>query len=83
MCMHFNACYRDSWKYSMFQRLFFPEHTVISMQDLSVLNVCSKIEQHNGTVSIINGQRIKIDYFIESVPYRFLFMSRKTLETNE
>ena len=26
---------------------------------------------------------VKIDYFIESVPYRFLFTSRKTLETNE
>ena len=24
---------------------------------------------------------VKIDYFIESVPYRFLFASRKTLET--
>ena len=25
----------------------------------------------------------KIDYFIESAPYGFLFTSRKTLETNE
>ena len=41
---------------SMFPKLFFPEHTVISMQDLSVVNVCSKIELHNGIVSIINGQ---------------------------
>ena len=24
-----------------------------------------------------------IDYFIQSVPYGFLFTSRKTLETNE
>ena len=26
---------------------------------------------------------IKIDYFIESAPYGFLFTNRKTLETNE
>ena len=25
----------------------------------------------------------KIDYFLESAPYGFLFTSRKTLETNE
>ena len=29
------------------------------------------------------GREIKIDYFIESAPYGFLFTSRKTLETNE
>ena len=27
--------------------------------------------------------KIKIDYFIESASYGFLFTSRKTLETNE
>ena len=43
---------------SMFQRRFSPEHTliIISMQDFSVVNVCSKIELHNGIISIINGQ---------------------------
>ena len=41
---------------SMFQRLFSPEQKLISMQDLSVVNVCSKIELHNGIISIINGQ---------------------------
>ena len=40
---------------------FPPEHIVISMQDLSVVNVCSKIELHNGIVSIINGQWINND----------------------
>ena len=31
----------------------------------------------------LNENAVKIDYFIESAPYGFLYTSRKTLETSE
>ena len=43
----------------------------------------SRSEEKTPEMIVLRNMMIKIDYYIESAPYGFLFTSRKILETNE